>query len=72
MARLSEAYLRIDAEDSGARFKKTLALSAFRHAHGEREHQTRSELPVPGHTWNSDRLDDVARRAEDWLKAGTT
>jgi hypothetical protein len=71
LARLAQASLLVEAEGEVGRFHKTLALAAFLDAH-EVEHEfLRVELPLSGRAWPTARIDDVARRAREWLEGNT-
>ncbi len=70
LARLAEAWLRVEPEDPRLRLRRRIALASFLDAHeGYLERRTR-ELPLPPHTWGPARLDDLAARVRAALDAG--
>ena len=67
LARLAEAYLRLEPADQAGRFHKAVALAALCLGVTD-EGLARVELPVAGHTWDAAALADVAQRAAAWLE----
>jgi hypothetical protein len=66
-ARRAEAWLAL-APRGRQRIAKIMDLARLLEAHGGGWDGKREELPVPA-AWDRSRLDDVARRAADWLEA---
>jgi hypothetical protein len=67
LARLAEAHLAAEPIAPYDRFRKGLALAAFRAANGDRRIFMRREVPFPRARWGRSRLDALAERARAWL-----
>jgi len=66
-ARLAEGHLQQTEASRRERFQKIMALAQFVEAHEQKNPEKRREMPIPGGTWGSGRLDEVAERARAWL-----
>jgi hypothetical protein len=69
LARRAEAWLALSPPGGRRRFTKIMALATLLDADAGEPDDERDDLPVPGATWDRDRLDDLVRRAAAWLEA---
>lgn len=69
LARLAEAHLAEEPAAPYDRFRKALALAAFRALNRDFRRLMRREVPFVRARWNRARLNDVAERARAWLAA---
>ena len=66
-ARIAEGHLRWTPRNKRERFEKIAALAQFVDAHEVKDPEARREMPIPGGTWERERLDEVAEKARAWL-----
>jgi hypothetical protein len=67
LARLAEAHLAEEEAAPYARFRKALALAAFRATAGDFRALMRREVPFPRALWDRARIDALSERARAWL-----